>query len=94
MLRDLMIETAEKMKHRLPQLLEEHAALIAGLEDNDSKEVQVLEETVENTCDHYEPALGDMALTDWDTLSIAMDMGNTIDCDDDSAEPSFPQAAE
>ncbi|KAG9319057.1 hypothetical protein KVV02_003861, partial [Mortierella alpina] len=94
MLRDLMIETAEKMKHRLPQLLEEHAGLIAGLEDNDNQEAQVLEETAMNTCDQYEPALGDMALTDWDTLSIAMDKGNTIDCYDDSAEPSFSQAAD
>ncbi|KAF9324280.1 hypothetical protein BG006_000691 [Podila minutissima] len=36
MLRDLMIKTAEKMRPRLPKLLEEHSDLIAGIEDSDT----------------------------------------------------------
>ncbi|OAQ29382.1 hypothetical protein K457DRAFT_125860 [Linnemannia elongata AG-77] len=78
-LRDLMIETAEKMKHRLPKLLEEHAALIADLEDSDNKEVQVLEEAVEDIYDQYETAPEEMALTDCDTQGMIMDRDDTFD---------------
>lgn len=54
----------------------------------------MLEETIQKISDHYETALGDMALTGLDTQSIAMDMSNTIDCDGDSAETSFLQAGD
>ncbi|OAQ22288.1 hypothetical protein K457DRAFT_890221 [Linnemannia elongata AG-77] len=76
MLRDLMIETAEKMKHRLSSLLEEQAALIAGREGRDDKDAPVLEGAAEGICDQYKPTTGDMALTDMITQSMAMDMGN------------------
>lgn len=57
-------------------------------------DVQVVEQTIEYTCDQYEPASGDMALTECDKQGMTTDMDNTIDCDDDSAEPSYPLAAE
>ncbi|KAG0019073.1 hypothetical protein BGZ82_000268, partial [Podila clonocystis] len=94
MLRDLMIETAENMKHRLPELLEEHSALVGGFEGGDNLDVQVVEQTIEDMCDQYEPAAGDMAMTECDNQGETTDMDNTNDCDDDSAETSYPLAAE
>ncbi|KAG0008051.1 hypothetical protein BGZ82_004926, partial [Podila clonocystis] len=94
MLRGLMIKTAEKMKHRLPELLEEHSALIAGFEDSDNLDVQVVEQTIEDMCYQYEPASGDMALTDCDNQGMTTDIDNIIGCDGNSAEPSYPLAAE
>ncbi|KAG0318269.1 hypothetical protein BGZ99_005789 [Dissophora globulifera] len=44
MLRGLMIETAEKMRQRLPKLLEEHSELIVDIEDSDNNEAQESEE--------------------------------------------------
>lgn len=62
--------------------MEEHAALIAGLEDSDNKEVQVLEEAVEDLYDQYETAPEGMALTDCDTQGKIMDR-------DDQAIPTL-----
>lgn len=76
------------------RLLEEHSALIGGFEDGDNLDVQVVEQTIEDMCDQYEPAAGDMALTECDNQGKTTDMDNTNDCDDDSAEPSYPLAAE
>ncbi|KAK3825741.1 MAG: hypothetical protein J3Q66DRAFT_436758 [Benniella sp.] len=50
-LRDLMIETAERMRYRLPMLLEEHGALVAGSEDSNDMYVEVAEEPIEDTGD-------------------------------------------
>ncbi|KAG0269264.1 hypothetical protein BGZ95_002143, partial [Linnemannia exigua] len=43
---------------------QKHTSLIAGLENSDNKEIQVLEEAVEDIYDQYETAPEDMALTD------------------------------
>lgn len=79
----------------LCRLLDEHAALIAGCEDSDNMEVQVLEEAIENICDQYETAPEDTTSTDCDNQSMITDEDNTIDCDDDDAsEPSHPLVAD
>ncbi|KAF9129863.1 hypothetical protein BGX30_013729 [Mortierella sp. GBA39] len=94
MLRDLMIETAEKMRHRLPKLLEEHAALISGTEDSDNMGVQVSEETVENICEKYEPALVDKTLTEYDTQGMITDRNHTFDGVGNSSEFNYDLSEE
>ncbi|KAF9338833.1 hypothetical protein BGZ91_007772 [Linnemannia elongata] len=94
MLRGLMVETAEKMRPRLPKLLEEHSELIADIEDSDSNEAQESEETIDNICDPYQPTPGYKALTECDTKGRIMDKINTTDCDDGSNEPTYPLTAE
>lgn len=54
----------------------------------------MVEQSIEDMCDQYEPASGDMALTDCDNQGMTTDMDNIIDSDGDSAEPSYPLAAE
>ncbi|KAI9240570.1 MAG: hypothetical protein BYD32DRAFT_433910 [Podila humilis] len=88
MLRELMIETAEKTKHRLPKLLKEHATLIAGSKDSDNEEAQVAEETVENICDQYEPEPYDMATTDCNNLDMIRAIDNTIEYEKDAPKSS------
>ncbi|KAF9555653.1 hypothetical protein EC968_008795, partial [Mortierella alpina] len=77
MLRDLMVETAEKMKNRLPKLLGEHAALIADCKENHIKETQVLEEVGDNNGDQYGTAseVGDLA--GYDSQCLIMNDDNT-----------------
>ncbi|KAG0338257.1 hypothetical protein BG004_007293 [Podila humilis] len=94
-LRALMVETAETMKHRLPKLRDEHAALLVGYENSDNKEAQVLEEAMENICDQHEIAPKDTTLTNCDNQSMITDEESKIDCDDDNAsEPSHPLVAD
>ena len=57
-------------------------------------DAQVVEQTIEDMCDQYKPASGDMTLTGCDNQDMTIDMDNKIDCDDDSAEPNYPLAAE
>ncbi|KAG9067274.1 hypothetical protein KI688_012056 [Linnemannia hyalina] len=85
MLRDLMIETAEKMKLRLPKLLEEHAALIAGVEDSDHKDVQVVEEAVKNIYDQYETGRDD-ALECYNSQGMVNNIDNTVEYGEDAPE--------
>ncbi|KAF9322612.1 hypothetical protein BG006_002248 [Podila minutissima] len=94
MLRELMIETAEKIKHRLSKLLEEHAALIAGSEDGDNEEVQVTEETVKNICDQYYPEPDDMALTDCNNQDMITALDNMIEYGKDASKSSNLMAPE
>ncbi|KAG0273226.1 hypothetical protein BGZ95_010962, partial [Linnemannia exigua] len=89
MIRGLMVETAEKMRPRLPKLLEEHSELIADIEDSDNNEAQESEETIENNCDPYQPAPGYKALTEYDTKGRIMDETNTTDCNEDFFEPTY-----
>jgi hypothetical protein len=76
------------------RLLEEHAALIAGLEDSDNKEVQVLEEAVEDIYDQCETAPEDMALTDCDTQGKIMDRDDTFDGTSNSYEFTYDLSEE
>ncbi|KAF8914841.1 hypothetical protein BGZ58_005624, partial [Dissophora ornata] len=75
-------------------LLEEHAALIAGTEDSDNKEVQVSEEIVENNCGKYEPALVDKILTECDTHGMIMDRNDTFDGVGNSSEFNYDLSEE
>ncbi|KAG0275282.1 hypothetical protein BGZ95_008965 [Linnemannia exigua] len=65
-------------------LLGEYGVLVAGCGESDSKEVQVLEEVIEDIWDEYETAPEDMALTDCNSQSMITGEDNTIDCDDDA----------
>ncbi|KAF9322459.1 hypothetical protein BG006_002367 [Podila minutissima] len=94
MLRDLMIETAEKMKPCLSNLLDEHAALIVGSEDSNNEEVQLAEEIVKNICDQYEPEPDDMAITDCNNQDVVRAMDNTIEYEKDASKSSNLMAPE
>ncbi|KAG0008931.1 hypothetical protein BGZ82_004336, partial [Podila clonocystis] len=79
MLRDLMIVTAEKMKHRLPKLPDEHFALIAGSENGDNSEVHMTKEIVEDICDQHGPQPHDVASTDCTDQDMLATIDNVIE---------------
>ncbi|KAI8596935.1 hypothetical protein EDD21DRAFT_419201 [Dissophora ornata] len=84
-LRDLMIETAEKIRHRLPKLLGEHVAPIAGFEDGDNSEVHVAEGIPENSCDQY-PEPDDMTSIDCINQDTVTTIDNMIESGKDDYE--------
>ncbi|KAF9951960.1 hypothetical protein BGZ70_000790 [Mortierella alpina] len=93
MLRDLMIDTAETMKNRLPKLLGEHAALMADSEDKGIKEAQMLEVVGKNSRYQYDSSYEDRALADCDSQSLIKEEGITTDSDHDASEPRYPPVA-
>ncbi|KAF8932410.1 hypothetical protein BGZ58_007082 [Dissophora ornata] len=84
-LRDLMIETAEKIRHRPPKLLGEHVAPIAGFEDGDNSEVHVAEGIPENSCDQY-PEPDDMTSIDCINQDTVTTIDNMIESGKDDYE--------